>query len=69
MCGCANDSVVKGCVAFSRDATVELARFVEELGIKPVVAKTFEFEQAVEALEALKGQKEVGKIVVKIAEE
>jgi hypothetical protein len=34
-----------------------------------VVAKTFEFEHAVEALEALKGQKEVGKIVVKIAEE
>jgi NADPH:quinone reductase-like Zn-dependent oxidoreductase len=47
----------------------ELVRFVEERGIEPVVAKTFEFDQAVEALETLKGQKEVGKICIRIAEE
>lgn len=42
---------------------------MQEHKIKPVIAKTFEFDQTVEALEALKGQKEVGKIVVNIAKE
>lgn len=46
---CCSYSVVKGCVAFSRDALADFARFVEEHGIKPVIARTFEFAQAVDA--------------------
>ena len=68
-CECADSCVVKGCLGYSRDSEVELVKFVEEHGIKPVIAKTFDFEHAVEALETLKSQKDVGKIVIKIAEE
>jgi NADPH:quinone reductase-like Zn-dependent oxidoreductase len=60
---------VKGCAGFSRDSIVELVELFKEHGIEPVVAKTFRFDEAVEALEALKGQKEVGKICIQIAEE
>jgi D-arabinose 1-dehydrogenase-like Zn-dependent alcohol dehydrogenase len=68
-CEIADNCVVKGCLGFSRESTVEFVKFIEEHGIKPVIAKTFEFDQAVEALEALKGQDEVGKIVINIAQE
>ena len=61
--------VVKGCVAFSRDATAEFAKFAEQHGIRPVVAKGFKFDDAVEAFEALQNQSEVGKIVIKIGNE
>lgn len=64
-----NARAVKGCVAFSRDATAEFARFAEQHNIRPVVAKVFEFDDAVAAFEALQKQTEVGKIVVKISEE
>ncbi|KAJ4983684.1 alcohol dehydrogenase [Stagonosporopsis vannaccii] len=60
--------IVKGCVAFSRDATAEFARFAEQHCIMPVVAKVFEFDDAIAAFKALQGQTEVGKIVVKIGE-
>ncbi|KAF1922772.1 putative alcohol dehydrogenase [Didymella exigua CBS 183.55] len=59
--------VVKGCVAFSRDATAEFARFAEQHGVRPVVAKEFRFNDAVEAFEALQNQTEVGKIVINIS--
>ncbi|CAO2652700.1 Nn.00g021110.m01.CDS01 [Neocucurbitaria sp. VM-36] len=58
--------IVKGCVAFSRDATAEFAEFVEEHKIKPVVAREFRFDKTVEAFNALEKQDTVGKIVVKI---
>jgi D-arabinose 1-dehydrogenase-like Zn-dependent alcohol dehydrogenase len=61
--------VVKGCVAFSRDATAEFARFAEQYGIKPVVARNSTFDAAVDAFEALQNQTEVGKIVIKISDE
>lgn len=61
--------VVKGCVAFSRDATAEFAQFLEEHNIKPVIAKEFNFNAATAAFEALQSQTEVGKIVIKISEE
>lgn len=57
---------VKGCVAFSRDATAEFAKFVEEHHIKPVIAKEFGFDGAVDAFNTLERQDAVGKIVVKI---
>ncbi|KAF2636536.1 NAD-P-binding protein [Massarina eburnea CBS 473.64] len=61
--------IVKGCVAFSRDMTAEFVSFVEEHGIKPVIAKTFEFDQAIEAFDALQKQNAVGKIIIRIGQE
>jgi D-arabinose 1-dehydrogenase-like Zn-dependent alcohol dehydrogenase len=58
---------VKGCTAFSRDNTEEFVRFAEANEIKPVIAKTFEFDEMVEAFEALQKQNAVGKLVVKIS--
>ena len=58
---------VKGCCAFSRDATAEFARFVEEHNIKPVIAKEFDFEDTLEAFEAIQKQNAVGKFVIKIS--
>jgi NADPH:quinone reductase-like Zn-dependent oxidoreductase len=60
---------VKGCVAFSRDATADFAKFVEQHGIKPVIAKVFEYQDATAAFEAMQKQTEVGKIVIKVSEE
>jgi NADPH:quinone reductase-like Zn-dependent oxidoreductase len=60
---------VKGCVAFSRDATADFAKFVEQHGIKPVVAKVFEYQDATAAFEAMQKQTEVGKIVIKVSDE
>ncbi|KAJ8110092.1 hypothetical protein OPT61_g6976 [Boeremia exigua] len=61
--------IVKGCVAFSRDATAEFASFAEKHSIKPVIAKEFEFDDAIAAFEALQHQSAVGKIVIKISNE
>jgi NADPH:quinone reductase-like Zn-dependent oxidoreductase len=58
---------VKGCCAFSRDSLAELAEFVEAHNIKPVVAHEFDFEQTVEAFEAMTKQSAVGKIAVRIS--
>jgi D-arabinose 1-dehydrogenase-like Zn-dependent alcohol dehydrogenase len=60
---------VKGCVGYSRDSTAEVVKFVQEHSIKPVIAETFSFDEAVEAMKALQEQDAVGKIVVKIGEE
>ncbi|KAF3037133.1 hypothetical protein E8E12_008046 [Didymella heteroderae] len=60
--------IVKGCVAFSRDTTAEFARFAEQHGIKPVVAREFAFDDAVKAFEQLQNQTEVGKLVIRISE-
>ncbi|KAJ4344256.1 hypothetical protein N0V95_006199 [Ascochyta clinopodiicola] len=61
--------IVKGCVAFNRDATAEFAQFAEQYGIKPVIAKEFAFGDVVAAFEALQNQSEVGKIVVRLSDE
>ncbi|PSN63639.1 alcohol dehydrogenase zinc-binding domain-containing protein [Corynespora cassiicola Philippines] len=61
--------IVKGCTAFSREATAELMKFVEANGIKPLIAKTFAFEDAKEAFEELQKQSAVGKIVIKISDD
>ncbi|UPX20609.1 uncharacterized protein EKO05_0010837 [Ascochyta rabiei] len=60
---------VKGCVAFNRDATAEFAQFAEQYGIRPVIAKEFEFGDAITAFEALQHQSEVGKIIVRLNNE
>lgn len=61
--------VVKGCLASSRDAMVEIARFAEEHDIKPVVARDFRFDDVVKAFEAPRSQTGVGKIMIKVSGE
>jgi D-arabinose 1-dehydrogenase-like Zn-dependent alcohol dehydrogenase len=48
--------------------TVEYMQFVEAHGIKPVIARTFDFKDAIEAMETMANGTEVGKIVIKIGE-
>lgn len=43
-----------------------LIGMIEEHGIRPVIARTFEWDNAKEAFEMLLGQTEVGKIVIKV---
>lgn len=56
-------------MAFSRDTTAEFAKFAEQYGIRPVIAKEYEFDDAIAAFEALQNQTGVGKIVVRISDE
>ena len=60
--------VVKGCLSFSRDDTAEFAKFAEQRRIRPVIAKQFDFEDAISAFQALQSQTEVGKIVINISD-
>jgi NADPH:quinone reductase-like Zn-dependent oxidoreductase len=50
----------------SRDMNIELVRIIEEHGIRPVIARTFEWDKAKEAFKMLLDQTEVGKIVIKV---
>jgi NADPH:quinone reductase-like Zn-dependent oxidoreductase len=50
----------------SRSMFEEMNRTIESHGIRPVIDRTFEFEQVPEALELMKRGKHFGKIVVKI---
>ena len=50
----------------SRDMNLELVRMIDEHGIRPIIARTFEWEQAKEAFKMLLDQTEVGKIVIKV---
>ena len=59
---------MKGCCAFTREASAEFCEFVEANQIEPLVAQTFEFEETVEAFQTLQKQNAVGKLVVRISE-
>lgn len=61
-----NFPLVRGKVGVSRDMVVDFVKLVEEHNVHPVIAKTFEFNEAPEAFECLRNQKDVGKIVIKI---
>lgn len=63
------DGLVRGVMAWNRPMTVEYMQFVEAHGIKPVIAKTFEFKDTIEAMETLEKGTEVGKIIIKIGDE
>jgi D-arabinose 1-dehydrogenase-like Zn-dependent alcohol dehydrogenase len=56
-------------MGFSREATTEFVQFVQACGLKPVIARSFDFEHVVDALEALQKLNAVGKIVVQISED
>jgi D-arabinose 1-dehydrogenase-like Zn-dependent alcohol dehydrogenase len=55
-------------MSWNRDMSEEFVKFVEAHGIKPLVAKTFGFEEAVEAFELLENGDAVGKVVIKIGD-
>ena len=50
----------------SRDMNIELVRIIEEHGIRPVIARTFEWDNAKEGFKMLLDQTEVGKVVIKV---
>jgi NADPH:quinone reductase-like Zn-dependent oxidoreductase len=50
----------------SKIGAKEMVRLIEEYDIHPVIAKTWGFRDAPEAFKMLVGQKEIGKIVIKI---
>lgn len=56
----------RGILGMSRDMNIELVRMIEEHGITPVIARTFEWDNAKEAFKMLLDQTEVGKIVIKV---
>jgi NADPH:quinone reductase-like Zn-dependent oxidoreductase len=58
---------LKGILNGPRDRFEEMLRWYEEKGIKPVVDKTFSFDQARDALLYLQSGGHFGKVVVKVA--
>ena len=47
----------------------EAVRLLEKYDIHPVIAKTWDFKDAKKAFEMLMSQNEVGKIVIRVANE
>lgn len=45
---------------------IELSEFIDKHQIHPPIAKVFKFEEAVEAIDALKSFSGVGKIVIEV---
>ncbi|KAF2093195.1 NAD(P)-binding protein [Rhizodiscina lignyota] len=58
---------LKGILNGPRDEFEELCSFYEKHGIKPVVDKTFKFDEAKEALKYLFSGGHFGKVIVKVA--
>ena len=52
--------------AGSRQMGVELSEFIDKHQIHPPIAKVFKFEEAVEAIDALRNFSGVGKIVIEV---
>ncbi|OCL05011.1 putative alcohol dehydrogenase [Glonium stellatum] len=57
---------VRGVIVLNKELTEEFVKFIEEHDIHPAISKTFSFEQAAEALECLRNQTSIGKIIIKI---
>jgi NADPH:quinone reductase-like Zn-dependent oxidoreductase len=55
---------LQGIYVGSRDMFESMNKVIEEKGIKPVIGKTFKFEDAAGAFEYLKGGSHTGKIVI-----
>jgi NADPH:quinone reductase-like Zn-dependent oxidoreductase len=60
---------LKGILNGPRDRFEEMLKFYEEKKIKPVVDKTFGFDDARDALLYLESGGHFGKVVVKVAEQ
>ena len=57
---------ISGIYVGSREDFLDLGRFVEVQGLKPVIDRTFAFDQAPEAFRWLEGRQHVGKVVIRI---
>jgi D-arabinose 1-dehydrogenase-like Zn-dependent alcohol dehydrogenase len=55
---------LQGIYVGSREMFESMNKVIEEKGIKPVIGKTFKFEDAAGAFEYLKGGSHTGKIVI-----
>lgn len=60
---------LKGIINGSRDRFEEMVKFYEKHEIKPVVCKTFAFDEAKDALEYVKKGAHFGKVVIRVGEE
>ncbi|KAK8193827.1 alcohol dehydrogenase superfamily, zinc-containing protein [Phyllosticta capitalensis] len=59
--------VLRGVIgAGSKEMKSRFVEFIEEHDIRPVIASTFLFDEAPQALARLEKQREIGKIVIKI---
>lgn len=56
----------RGVLGVSKEMADELVRQIDEHDIRPVIAKVYEFEDALDAFEALSSLTAIGKIVVKV---
>ena len=59
-----NEWEIKGARLSTKAELLQVIRLVEEGKIKPVVSKTFPFEKANEALESLKKEETIGRLVL-----
>ena len=57
---------LKGIINGPKDRFEEMVRFYEEKGVKPVVCKTFGFEESKEAFEYLRAGGHFGKVVITV---
>ena len=62
--GCS--AYIRGILVGSRQSSENLLRAIENNGIKPLVDKTFAFEDAPNAFHYLESQKHVGKVVITV---
>jgi len=59
-----NEWEIKGARLSTKAELLQVIRFVEQGKIKPVISRTFPFEKANEALEALKTEETIGRLVL-----
>jgi D-arabinose 1-dehydrogenase-like Zn-dependent alcohol dehydrogenase len=59
-----NEWEIKGARLSTKAELLQVIRLVEEGKVKPVISKTFPFEKANEALEALKREETIGRLVL-----
>ncbi|CZR65585.1 related to Alcohol dehydrogenase [Phialocephala subalpina] len=60
---------VRGVFGYSRDMVVAMTELMGGKGLRPLISKVFEFEEAKEAFKALVKQNDVGKIVIRVGSE
>ncbi|KAJ6788448.1 hypothetical protein PWT90_06558 [Aphanocladium album] len=65
----ARNVTIKGVLNGGRDRLEEALAFYEKHGIKPVVDKTFKFDEAADALAYVKKDKHFGKVVITVEDE
>ncbi len=60
------DLTIKGIVVGSRRMMVDVVKAMDEKGVRPVIDRVYEFEQANEALEYFSNTGKIGKVVIRV---